>query len=180
MGQYLPVVAMIVLAIVFAGLSLVVSNLLAPRRSTAAKRAPYECGIVPGRSLPERFPVHFYLVAMIFIVFDIEIIFLFPWATIYRNIGAFGLVAIGLFTVPVIIGLLYEISTGTFGWGEQRGRQGTAGSAAVLAAEDAKMSAMLSQERTAGTTVRLVGLEGREDTQPSEPRTPEPEKEVVA
>lgn len=181
MGQYLPVVAMIVLATLFAALSLVVSNLLAPRRSTAAKRAPYECGIVPGRSLPERFPVHFYLVAMIFIVFDVEIIFLFPWATIYRNIGAFGLVAIGLFTVPVVIGLLYEISTGTFGWGEQRGRLGAAGSAAGPMAEDVKMSAMLSQERTAGTTVRLVGLEGREDI---EPQTPQPdkekEKEVVA
>ena len=79
MGQYLPVVALIVLAVLFAALSLIASRLLAPRRSTVAKRAPYECGIVPGRESPERFPVRFYLVAMIFIVFDIEIIFLYPW-----------------------------------------------------------------------------------------------------
>jgi NADH-quinone oxidoreductase subunit A len=83
-GQYLPVVTMLVLALLFAGLSIVASRLLAPSRSTIAKRAPYECGIVPGREPPERFPVRFYLVAMIFIVFDIEIIFLYPWAVIYR------------------------------------------------------------------------------------------------
>jgi NADH-quinone oxidoreductase subunit A len=172
MGQYLPVAAMIALAIVFAGLSIVVSKLLAPRRATSAKRAPYECGIVPGRSLPERFPVHFYLVAMIFIVFDIEIIFLFPWATLYRDIGAFGLVAVGLFTVPVVIGLLYEISTGTFGWGEQRGRKITA--QVVPAAPDVDVDAMISEERTASTTVRRVGLEGREH------HPGHPEKEVVS
>jgi NADH-quinone oxidoreductase subunit A len=175
MGQYLPVVVMMLLAIVFATVSLLVSRLLAPRRSTVDKRAPYECGIVPGRSLPERFPVHFYLVAMIFIVFDIEIIFLFPWATIYRDIGAFGLVAIGLFTVPVVIGLLYEISTGTFGWGEQRDRS----RAPVAAGMDMAPDAMISAERTAASTVRHVGLEGRPVPEPQEAGQPR-RKEVAA
>ncbi|MBV9952785.1 MAG: NADH-quinone oxidoreductase subunit A, partial [Acidimicrobiia bacterium] len=69
MGQYLPVLALLVLGVLFAALSFVASNLLAPRSPNTAKSAPYECGIVPSREPPERFPVRFYLIAMIFIVF---------------------------------------------------------------------------------------------------------------
>lgn len=172
MGQYLPVVALIVLAVIFGVLSLLVSNLLSPRRSTWVKRSPYECGIVPSRDVAQRFPVHFYLVAMIFIVFDIEIIFLYPWAVIYRDIGAFGLVAIALFTVPVVVGLLYEISTGTFAWGDSRLRRSlerrtvladTTGTAEAAA----QPRAAVSVERTGMSTVRRVGLDGRPP--PSEP-----------
>src|SRR3546814_4008526 len=77
LGQYLPLVVLMVLAAVFVAGSLATSRLLAPQRKTVAKLAPYESGIVPTREPPERFPVKFYLVAMSFIVFDIEIIFLF-------------------------------------------------------------------------------------------------------
>ena len=80
MGQYLPIVVLLVLAVVFGGLSFVASRLLAPRRPSAAKEAPYECGIVPSREPPERFPVSFYIVAMLFVMFDIEIIFVYPYA----------------------------------------------------------------------------------------------------
>jgi len=149
MGQYLPVVALIVLAVLFAALSLIASKLLAPRRSTVAKRAPYECGIVPGREAPERFPVRFYLVAMIFIVFDIEIIFLYPWAVNYRNLGAFGLVEVLVFAAAVVVSLLYLISKGALEWGP------------VNQAQRQTDSEMVSPERTATTTVRRVGLEGR-------------------
>jgi NADH-quinone oxidoreductase subunit A len=147
MGQYLPVVALIVLAVLFAALSLIASRLLAPRRSTVAKRAPYECGIVPGRESPERFPVRFYLVAMIFIVFDIEIIFLYPWAVNYRNLGAFGLVEVLVFAAAVMVSLIYLISKGALEWGPVKKAEGT--------------SPMVSAERTAASTVRRVGLEGR-------------------
>ncbi|MGA1638527.1 MAG: NADH-quinone oxidoreductase subunit A, partial [Ilumatobacteraceae bacterium] len=75
MSQYLPIVVLTALAVVFAALSLVASKLLAPKRPNTAKDAPYECGIVPSRESPERFPVSFYIVAMLFIMFDIEIIF---------------------------------------------------------------------------------------------------------
>jgi NADH-quinone oxidoreductase subunit A len=149
MGQYLPVITMLVLALLFAGLSILVSKLLAPSRSTIAKRAPYECGIVPGREPPERFPVRFYLVAMIFIVFDIEIIFLYPWAVIYRDLGPFGLVEVALFAVAVFASFVYLIANGALDWGPvKRLREG---------------SPMVSPERTSTTTVRRVGLEGRED-----------------
>ena len=78
MGQYLPVIALTVLGILFGALSFVASRLLAPRRPSSAKEAPYECGIVPTREPPERFPVSFYIVAMLFIMFDIEIISFIP------------------------------------------------------------------------------------------------------
>jgi NADH-quinone oxidoreductase subunit A len=147
MGQYLPVVTMGVLAVVFAAVSLLMSKMLAPRRSTSAKRAPYESGIIPSRENPERFPVHFYLVAMIFVVFDIEIIFLYPWAVTYRNLGAFGLVAIVVFALPVIISLVYEIAHGGLEWGPpNRARRQTP---------------MVTGDRTPSTTIRRVGLEGR-------------------
>jgi NADH-quinone oxidoreductase subunit A len=152
MGQYLPVLAMIVLAALFAALSLVASKLLAPRRTTVPKRAPYECGIVPSRETPERFPVRFYLVAMIFIVFDIEIIFLYPWAVNYRNLGAFGLIEVVIFAVAVVVSLLYLVSKGALEWGPVNRME--------------PRSPMVSGERTASTTVRRVGLEGRQGDRP--------------
>ena len=72
---------------------------------------------MPGRETPERFPVRFYLIAMIFIVFDIEIIFLYPWAVIYRNLGALGLVEVLLFTVAVLVSFVYLLSNGALDWG---------------------------------------------------------------
>jgi len=96
----------------------VASALLAPRkRPTAAKLAPYECGIVPDREPPQRFPVRFYLVAMIFIIFDIEIVFLYPWAVIFRELRTFGLVEVLVFAVVVFVSFLYLVSNGALDWG---------------------------------------------------------------
>ena len=91
MGQYLPVVALLVLAVLFGALSFGASRLLAPRRPSAAKQAPYECGIVPSREPPERFPVTFYVVAMLFIMFDIELIFIYPFAVDRAYLGPYAL-----------------------------------------------------------------------------------------
>jgi len=147
-GQYLPVMMLLVLAVVFAALSFFASRLLAPRRPTAAKSAPYECGIVPSREPPERFPVRFYLIAMIFIVFDIEIIFLYPYAVIHRELGGFGLVEIGVFAVAVFASFVYLIANGALDWGPVKRLRG--------------VDPQVSTTRTAGTTVRRVGLEGRQ------------------
>jgi NADH-quinone oxidoreductase subunit A len=149
MGQYLPIVVMIVLAVAFAGISLVMSRLVSPKRSTLAKRAPYECGIIPSRETPERFPVRFYLVAMIFIVFDIEIIFLYPWAVRYRDLGVFGLVEVLIFALAVFVSFVYLISNGALDWGPLHKAR--------------RLSTMVSAERTAETTIRRVGLEGRDE-----------------
>ena len=120
MDDYLPLVVMFVLAVGFVVISIGASKLLAPSRPTSAKDAPYESGIVPTRENPERFPVTFYLVAMIFIVFDIEIIFLYPWAVIYRELGSFGLIEMLIFSVAVFVSFVYLISNGALDWGPIR------------------------------------------------------------
>ncbi len=116
MAQYLPLLVMLILAILFAGLSIVASKLLGPKKPTLAKSAPYECGIVPDREPAERFPVRFYLVAMIFIVFDIEIIFLYPWAVAFEQLGVFGLVEMGLFIATVFVAYTYVWRRGGLEW----------------------------------------------------------------
>lgn len=123
MGQYLPILALGVLAVVFCALSFVASRLMAPRRPTRAKNAPYECGIVSQSEIPERFPVRFFLVAMIFIVFDVEIVFLYPWAVTHGALGLFGLVAIGIFSFAVFESFVYLISKGALDWGPLRARR---------------------------------------------------------
>jgi NADH-quinone oxidoreductase subunit A len=111
---------MLILATVFAAGSFVASTLLAPKRPTSAKLAPYECGIVPEYEPNERFPVKFYLVAMVFIIFDIELVFLYPWAVIFRRLELFGLVEMGVFIVTVIIAFGYVLSVGALDWGPAR------------------------------------------------------------
>ena len=146
MAQYLPLLVMLILAILFAGLSIVASKLLGPKKPTLAKSAPYECGIVPDREPAERFPVRFYLVAMLFIIFDIEIIFLFPWATVYRGLGTYGLLVLAEFTVPFIVVFVWMVSHGALEWGPaQRVRRGGG----------------VDVGRTSTSTVRRVGTDGR-------------------
>jgi NADH-quinone oxidoreductase subunit A len=147
MGQYLPVLALLILAVLFAAVSFVASKLLAPSSPSAAKSAPYECGIVPSREPPERFPVRFYLIAMIFIVFDIEIIFLYPYAVISGELGVFGLIEMGVFAVAVFGSFVFLIANGALDWGpvKRRGRD----------------DRLVSPERTTSSTIRRVGTDGR-------------------
>jgi NADH-quinone oxidoreductase subunit A len=120
MNAYLPILVMLLLASVFALASFVASGLLAPSRPTAAKLAPYECGIVPEHEPASRFPVKFYLVAMVFIVFDIELVFLYPWAVVFRQLEIFGLVEMGLFLLAVLVAFAYVLSSGALDWGPAR------------------------------------------------------------
>src|SRR6478736_7682969 len=104
MSQYLPVIILLLLAVVFGAISLMMSHLLAPRRPSSAKEAPYECGIVPSREPPSRFPVSFYIVAMLFIMFDIEIIFIYPFAVSRAALGGFGYWEMLAFSVVFFFG----------------------------------------------------------------------------
>jgi NADH-quinone oxidoreductase subunit A len=149
MEQYLPLLVMFVLAGVFAGLSFFASGLLAPRRPTPAKEAPYECGIVPDREPAERFPVRFYLVAMVFIIFDIEIIFLYPWAVVFHQLGPFGLWEMVAFAVAVFVSFVYLIGNGALDWGPA--------SRLPLTGERREPPGV----RTTTSTVRRVGATGR-------------------
>ena len=156
MSQYLPFVVLMVLAIAFGGISFVASRLLAPKRPSAAKDAPYECGIVPSREPPDRFPVSFYIVAMLFIMFDIEIIFLNPYAVESGSLGMFGFYAVVMFSVIFFLTFVYEVARGGLEWGPLHRYRSLE--------EDA---AMVSPERDSSTTIRRVGLEGRLDLDPS-------------
>ena len=120
MVQYLPILAMIVLVLLFVALSFVASTLLAPSRPNPAKTAPYESGIVPEVAPAERFPVKFYLVALTFIVLDVEIIFLYPFTTVYRGMGTYGLVLMGVFLLVLLVPFAYLLSTGALDWGPMR------------------------------------------------------------
>ncbi len=116
--QYLPILGLLVLGVLFASGSFVASALLAPRkRPTDAKTAPYECGIVPEYEPPQRFPVRFYLVAMIFVIFDIEVVFMYPFAVVFRQLGLFGLVEVLTFSVTVFGALIFLVSEGALSWG---------------------------------------------------------------
>jgi NADH-quinone oxidoreductase subunit A len=116
--QYLPILILMVLALLFTAFSLVSSAMLAPRKKpSAAKLAPYECGIVPNREPPQRFPVRFYLVSMIFIIFDIEIVFLYPWAVVFHQIATFGLIEVVVFAAVVFVSFLFLVSNGALTWG---------------------------------------------------------------
>ena len=156
MSQYLPFVVLMVLAIAFGGISFVASRLLAPKRPSAAKDAPYECGIVPSREPPDRFPVSFYIVAMLFIMFDIEIIFLYPYAVESGSLGMFGFYAVVMFSVIFFLTFVYEVARGGLEWGPLHRYRSLE--------EDV---AMVSPERDSSTTIRRVGLEGRLDLDPS-------------
>jgi len=116
LADYLPIAIMLLLVIAFAGASISLGNVLAPRRPIPEKLAPYECGIVPEVEPSQRFPVKFYLVAMLFVIFDIEIIFLFAWAVRFRQLGWFGLGAVGIFTALVIETLGYVWKRGALDW----------------------------------------------------------------
>lgn len=121
LSEYLPVVILAGVALAFAALSLAASALLRPSRPTPAKLSPYECGIVPER-LPkgERFSVKFYVVAMLFIIFDIETIFLFPWAVTFRALGLFGLVEMAVFIALVFVAYVYVWKKGGLEWERPR------------------------------------------------------------
>jgi NADH-quinone oxidoreductase subunit A len=120
MADYLPILVMAGLVVAFVLLSFVGSQLLAPQRPNSAKQAPYECGIVPEQEPAERFPVKFYLVAMSFIVLDVEIVFLYPFAVVFRGLGAFGLFAMATFVLVLLVPFAYLLSVGALAWGPAR------------------------------------------------------------
>lgn len=117
--SYIPVLVLGIVAVGLAAVMTTLSWLLGPRRPTPQKLAPYECGVTPIGSARERFPIKFYLIAMLFIVFDIETVFLYPWAVTYRNSGGmmlFNLAEMFVFMVILFVGYIYVWRKGAFEW----------------------------------------------------------------
>jgi NADH-quinone oxidoreductase subunit A len=120
LADYLPIVLMAALGIGFAGVSMWLSWRLAPNNPTPEKLAPYECGIVPLQDPVERFPVKFYLVAMLFVIFDVEIIFLFAWAVRFDEFAWSGIAAVGVFVLLLVETLVYVWKRGALDWNVAR------------------------------------------------------------
>jgi NADH-quinone oxidoreductase subunit A len=117
--DYLPILVMLVLAIGFPILTLSISWLLAPRQPDRIKDASYECGVDPVGDARLRHSVRFYVVAMLFIVFDLETVFLYPWAVTYKKLGLFGLIEMIVFLAILLVGYVYVWKRGALDWSEQ-------------------------------------------------------------
>ncbi|MGB7861396.1 MAG: NADH-quinone oxidoreductase subunit A [Acidimicrobiia bacterium] len=120
LADYLPIGIMFFLAAAFVAVSLLVSRMFSPDNPTPEKLDPYECGIVPEVEPSQRFPVKFYLVAMLFVIFDVEIIFLFAWASIWTALGWYGIAAVLIFTFFVVETLMYVWKRGALDWNVKR------------------------------------------------------------
>jgi NADH-quinone oxidoreductase subunit A len=117
MGLYVPILVLAILAAGFAVFSLLVGSLSGPKRWNRAKLEAYECGIEPTKNAQGlRFPVKYYLTAMLFIVFDIEIIFLYPWAAYFDKLGLFGLIEMVTFIATVLVAYAYVWRRGGLEW----------------------------------------------------------------
>ena len=116
LGEYLPILLFLFVAIVIAVALLAIGWLLGPKRPGAEKNSPYECGFEAFEDARMKFDVRYYLVAILFIIFDLEIAFLFPWATVYKDIGISAIVAMAIFLGILVIGFVYEWKKGALEW----------------------------------------------------------------
>ena len=116
MREYFPVLLFVVVAIAFAVTTIGASTFIVPRRRNAAKNAAYECGVEPVGNARQRFTIKFYLVAVLFILFDIEAVFLYPWAVTFRQLGLYGLVEMVLFIVILFVGYVYLLKKHALDW----------------------------------------------------------------
>ncbi len=114
--QFAPISALLILSIFICVVIIFLSRLFGPNNPTVRKVSPYESGMKPIGPGTRRVPVKFYLVAVLFILFDIEVIFFLPWAVTMRGLGLYGLAAMGVFTFVLIVGFLYEWKKGALEW----------------------------------------------------------------
>lgn len=113
---FVPIVLMVVVAIGFAVFTLVPSRLLQTNRYGKVKLDPYECGIEPKTDARDRYSIRYYLIAMLFVIFDVETVFMFPWAVILDRLGIFGLVEMLVFIFILVVGFVYAWKKGALEW----------------------------------------------------------------
>ena len=114
--NYLPIMIFLAVAVVIGSALIVLGFLLGPRRPDAEKLSPYECGFEAFEDTRMRFDVRYYLVAILFIIFDLEIAFLFPWAVSLDEMGGFGLLSMAVFLAVLVVGFIYEWKKGALEW----------------------------------------------------------------
>jgi len=116
LGNYLPILIFMSITLVMGTVFIILGKLLGPSRPDAEKNSPYECGFEAFEDSRMKFDVRYYLVAILFIIFDLEIAFLFPWAIVLDQIGTFGLVAMAIFLTVLVVGFIYEWKKGALEW----------------------------------------------------------------
>ncbi|MBT3204300.1 MAG: NADH-quinone oxidoreductase subunit A [Gammaproteobacteria bacterium] len=116
LGNYLPILIFLAVTTLMGSVFIVLGKLLGPSRPDAEKNSPYECGFEAFEDSRMKFDVRYYLVAILFIIFDLEIAFLFPWAIVLDQIGTFGLISMGIFLGVLVIGFIYEWKKGALEW----------------------------------------------------------------
>ena len=114
--NYLPILVFLIIALLLGSVLLALGFVLGPRRPDDAKTSPYECGFEAFEDSRMKFDVRYYLVAILFIIFDLEIAFLFPWAVSLEAVGGFGMVAMGVFLLILVVGFIYEWKKGALEW----------------------------------------------------------------
>jgi len=116
LGDYLPILLFLIVSTGIGIALLIIGNLLGPKRPGADKLAPYECGFEAFEDARARFDVRYYLIAILFIVFDLEIAFLFPWAVVFKSIGTPAILAMTVFLAILVVGFVYEWKKGALEW----------------------------------------------------------------
>lgn len=114
--EYLPIAVLIIFSTILAGLVVGIGHLFGPRRPTPRKSMPYESGMRPIGPGTRRIPVRFYMIAVLFILFDIEVVFFLPWAVVYKKLGLFGLVEMFIFITILLVGYIYAWKKGALEW----------------------------------------------------------------
>jgi NADH-quinone oxidoreductase subunit A len=113
---YLPLILLVIAVFAVAGVIVALSTFIGQKKRFSEKQAPYECGVPLVDSARRNFSVKFYLIAILFILFDVEVIYLYPWAVIYKDLHVYGAVVMGIFFVLLLIGFLYEWKRGALEW----------------------------------------------------------------
>ena len=116
MSEYLGLLVMFALSAGLGGVFILLSQTLGPKKPTPAKNEPFECGETPFQLPSGRFSIHFYLVGMLFILFDVEMVFLFPWAVVFRELGLYGFFEMAVFLGIVAVGFIYAWKKGALEW----------------------------------------------------------------
>ncbi|HEX20514.1 MAG TPA: NADH-quinone oxidoreductase subunit A [Acidiferrobacteraceae bacterium] len=116
LNNYIPILIFLVVGILFGIMPMMIGRMMAPHRPDKDKNSPYECGFEPFEDSRMKFDVRYYLVAILFIIFDLEIAFLFPWAVALQDIGMTGFVAMVVFLGVLVVGFIYEWKKGALEW----------------------------------------------------------------
>jgi NADH-quinone oxidoreductase subunit A len=114
--EYLPILVFMGIAVGFACVAVVGSYLLGQRKPTALKQSPYECGMTTAGATYKRIPIKYYIIAMLFLLFDIEVVFLYPWAVVFKELKVFGFISMAVFIGILLIAYVYLWKKGAFEW----------------------------------------------------------------